>query len=607
MCIITYNYISEPNQVILQPIHILNDNLSNTEINGSYVQLVNVSYSKDIISGPVDLNASVTEQHDDEINDESTPHALEFRLSQHEVSNNNRRQIKTERKSPRPFIYENRDPIPTGFITPVSQIDNQKYPQTQTQVRNKAKNIQEIIKYLTEHQPIHESIEDVDNSKKRIKKRPRGENYNKNLKKGKGTSNIFTYAADPFFPYKPQNPSDVNLLATNSFRFAPTIQVEPKKPKKTTVPKHEQSQLINNVPNRLAGIAPVNLNVDTYPTGNDKKVKKRKNHHSRPVQYNNYGSEYNNPYNQNNFYNQGGRFPPNRINYWNRFRNNEIVYNKNKIKNDLLQENEVNNPSQMVVHLNLYPKKKRQNGENRHIEIHKDEFYQNNCTDILEEPTDNDNHLAQIKNATEFNQLLQNIKFSYVNHKEEEEDVPNNNSDDMFQINDTILKLNEPLAANGFKNIRNNHNLNGHNPQDIEVLNSIGFTVLNSNFTKAEPNSDKHYTNSNNNDNQAQWYPMIVNNNAYSNDQVPEMSGNTEHVTGRENNHKPELNIDLVIKGTTDNYNEFSDETVTLPLPTDIFEKYFNKKSPLKSNADWDADMLLHNPNLINHKAHFSD
>ncbi|GLV48593.1 hypothetical protein CBL_06021 [Carabus blaptoides fortunei] len=540
-CLITYNYVSEPNPVILQPAN----NGPNAEIETKYVQLANMSYSKEIISEPVE--ESVTEPTATDADIRNEPVALEFR---HEVDNHQRRQIKTP---PRPFIYENRDPIPIGFISPFGQINNQAYPQTQG--RNKAKNIQEIIQYLTDHQTINQSAD----------------------------------TADPFFPYKPQNPSDVNLLATNGFRFAPTVQIEPKKPKKSV----KQAELTGN---RHAENVLANVNFDSYPAGNiENTVRKRKNRYPRPPQYGNYGYGPQNAYNENNFYNQGEREPPNRLNYWNRFRNNGIEYNRNKIRNDLLHVSEINKPRQIMVHLNLYPKKKRQNGENRNIELLQETFHQRNCTDNLEEPSDGNDDLEQIKNATEFNQLLQNIKFSYVNHKDEsdgqnEEVVAHNNSDDLFQIKDTILKLNEP---DEFQHVRNN-NHNRHNPEHIEVLKSIGFTVVNSNFTTPDSNTEQYAHN------QDHWYPMRINNGGYLNDQLADMSSNIEHVT--EINPGQELNIDFDTTG------EFTDETVTLPLPRDIFERYFNnKKTPLKSNIDWDEEMLVANPNLINHKSHFND
>ncbi|XP_017781767.1 PREDICTED: uncharacterized protein LOC108566419 [Nicrophorus vespilloides] len=91
------------------------------------------------------------------------------------------------RQYPHPFLNNFRGPPPASF----SPTSDKNFAQLQGySAPHYPRNIQEIINYITPEKPKP--------------KRPQ-------------------FHHDPFYPYKPKDPSDINLLATANLRFAPPI------------------------------------------------------------------------------------------------------------------------------------------------------------------------------------------------------------------------------------------------------------------------------------------------------------------------------------------------------------------------------------------------
>ncbi|XP_031335026.1 uncharacterized protein LOC116164912 [Photinus pyralis] len=124
----------------------------------------------------------------------------------------------------RPFINDLRGDSPSSFsqTTPIYP-ENHRYP-------GRPNNILDIINYITNT---------AHRQKQRIKEQ---------------------FPQDPFFAFKPQDPSDINLLAPNSFRFGPAIV--PKPAKKGV--KAEESEMRNF---SLTYMKPLKVTLNIYPSG----------------------------------------------------------------------------------------------------------------------------------------------------------------------------------------------------------------------------------------------------------------------------------------------------------------------------------------------------
>jgi hypothetical protein len=133
-----------------------------------------------------------------------------------------------------------------GSLSKYPQLSNYRYP-------NEAKNIQDIIKYLTREDSHNPSSSDNNHATfsflaptengRRIKfagvyktaiEKNSGENYGRpeesiedtiissdQNKMSDSSFNGHAYIADPFHDFKPVDPSEINLLANSDFRFAP--------------------------------------------------------------------------------------------------------------------------------------------------------------------------------------------------------------------------------------------------------------------------------------------------------------------------------------------------------------------------------------------------
>lgn len=154
--------------------------------------------------------------------------------------------------APHPFIPLLIGEPPRQFSsTPRPATTN--YPQL-TQYRNRyyPKSIQDIIGYVTPKTPIK--------TQKRQREKQSSASNQEN----------FTFSTpDPFSLYKPQDPSDINLLATASFRFAPPIWSAPRtKPNKKVLFQGQQPQAdspdIQETFNRLSK-RPMVITLNIYP------------------------------------------------------------------------------------------------------------------------------------------------------------------------------------------------------------------------------------------------------------------------------------------------------------------------------------------------------
>lgn len=593
-----YNYVSERDSKFVL---ILGDNSSTETTDKQFnidINTVNVPYLRKITSDYINNNTEISEIDPKETED-SSPQALEFR----------RNGIKANRRyenAPRPFLYESRDPRPTGFQA--TQIQQTAQTQNIPINTNKVKNIQEIIQLLSDQNDDPVS----DTAAKRIKSKNR--KYKTHPKK---TYNNPSFVSDPFFPYKPQNPSDINLLATNSFRFAPSVQIETKRYPITpteTYPKYERPHQHQFFHFHQAQLSPKDSVIQNQPISatlpldlSNKRTKLRK-----PSNLN--------LYNQNQYFTQPNRFqqnlqqtrPQSYFRPWNwnlipvRNTNNQV---RNHNLNNQYQPSIVKGgQSPMIVHLNLYPKKKK---KNQQIDSETDETNINslhNCTTTADgqmsylDNSDIDiSNVPQIKNATEFNQLLEQISSGHNNpHLDQtynDKDTITDNQH-LFKIKNTFFQLDKPDLQDDLSQsfrIQDNDYL-PNRKSNVEIQKSIGFTILNTNFT----NSD--YIASEN-----KWRPITVDGKYFLNTDEINISNERDDkiVTNANGLSNKDEHFGLEVGEVNESFEK--QESVTLPVPPDIFQKYFNTKPTPKYNNDWDPAIIERNPNLINHRATFED
>lgn len=550
MCVVLYSFISSSNTK-QKPLLVQNQSQPFTEINTttSFIPYLNISFIHEFSNENI---RNQTESSDSEVKSEETePQALEY--------GSGIRRYFPESNIPRPFIYEIRDPKPSGFQvpqidSPKTYEDNEAAENNAKPIRTRVRNIQDIIKLLTNQN----EDQDTENSSKKVK-------LNRNQKKlglhPKRNSQPFT--SDPFFPYKPQNPSDINLLATNGFRFAPTIQLDPKK-------KH---QFVEQYPNYEKPMDSKDSNYPEQPISVTLDLSQNKRHKKRkPI---NTPIGFNNLYNQNQYFNPGNRYQPSQQylnkqpyfrpwNHWNLAPN----ANRQKVRNGVLQQT-IKGQSPMIVHLNLYPKKRKPLIEDSEIEESK---IHHNCSDHYEAY-----NFAQMRNASEFNQVLGHTRHQTLdpiyNGKVTTTTTDRDNENIMYNVNDE------------------SHPHQFVSKPNVEIQKSIGFTIVNPNFSGANLSEDDFYSTG---ESESQWHPIII--------------PDDENVSNARDDRVEESDKDGHYGLEVGEVNEGSDETVTLPLPQDLFQKYFNRKPTTgKSTEDWDPNVISQNPNLINHRASFYD
>ncbi|XP_011696411.1 PREDICTED: uncharacterized protein LOC105455061 [Wasmannia auropunctata] len=155
-------------------------------------------------------------------------HAIVYRVRQRHKHPDSDEVASTEEARPTPFHWEFKTPHPTSFKRP-------RYPQlTQYRYPHSSRSIQDIIKYLTSNAEMaNRGIKFTGvyvNPKKYdlIPDMGMGEMMSGSDKSEEHEAPPYppmksgTYSNDPFYQYKPKHPADVNLLATSNVRFSPT-------------------------------------------------------------------------------------------------------------------------------------------------------------------------------------------------------------------------------------------------------------------------------------------------------------------------------------------------------------------------------------------------
>ncbi|XP_055687376.1 uncharacterized protein LOC129792393 [Lutzomyia longipalpis] len=281
---------------------------------------------------------------------------------------------------PRPFEFELHEPYPSSFRKPNATV-------------SRVNNIQDILQQLREPadegsgkiRRVHISGKYRTPGKMLQYRAPRRTTVMPYTRTTERSFELTTSSppADIFHNYKPQAPSDVNLMATKQFRFAPYLYktVSPsrgnhrpfyhyatessvdlsslyhdlidaeKNRGKASGSRDESSQSIRN--------KPFSLMLDIYPVhGEEEKAQTTKKPYVNPLDTSSYYSTINfpqipqNPHLSHSYYNNmyfKGPYGSTKEYNW-------------AYPDTTPAEETVNKPSQMVVHLNLYPKNKKRFG-----------------------------------------------------------------------------------------------------------------------------------------------------------------------------------------------------------------------------------------------------
>lgn len=337
-------------------------------------------------------------QENDDLLSESSNEKLILTKRNFKVRNLNRRQF----DDPRPFNFQNNGPLPSAFQKP----DQSVLEQIPKDYQGPVNNIEDILKQVHGDDTSYVNPETAStNNKNKIQfsgtyRHPRNMmDLGKLLQKSNFKPVVTlqqsirpemqppTYNTnDIFHNYKPATLSDINLLAVNQFRFAPKSIPSPLLNKRLFYPEpsvnmqppdvaniYHQLVTANNYrtdENKRMGqtkTKPFSLMLDIYPAAASEDESTKRPNYNRVPSY--MHQKYNSPLDHS--YLNSMQFPqiqqqryPAPNNYYNHF------YNRYPNQEDVLPETTVNKPSQMVVHLNLFPKnKKRPHSKNRSLQI----------------------------------------------------------------------------------------------------------------------------------------------------------------------------------------------------------------------------------------------
>lgn len=345
------------------------------------------------------------QENDEDLLSQSSNEKLILTKRNFRVRNLNRRQF----DDPRPFNYQNNGPLPSAFQKPNQSVLDQIPKDYQGPVNN----IEDILKQVHGDDTIYTNPETASTNKQLNKiqfsgtyRHPRNMmDLGKLLQKSNFKPVVTLQQSirpetaapvynppiyntnDIFHNYKPSTLSDINLLAVNQFRFAPKNVPSPLLNKRLFYPEpsvnmqppgpdmanmYHQLVTANNYrtdENKRMGQAktkPFSLMLDIYPAASEDESTKRPVYNRVPSYM---PQKYNSPLDHSYLNSmqfpqiQQQRYPPPN-NYYNNF------YNRYPNQEDVLPETGVNKPSQMVVHLNLFPKnKKRPHSKNRSLQI----------------------------------------------------------------------------------------------------------------------------------------------------------------------------------------------------------------------------------------------
>lgn len=338
----------------------------------------------------------------------------------HNIHPNHRYDVRRQAEEihqPRPFEYIIRGTPPTAFHR--NHKNSSSFPQIPKEYVGTVNSIQDILRQVSDEgnsyqdsngmQKIkiagtykHRKADDITSMFESAPRKNRGQVIDEPVIQSHSV-NSNNVIRDPFCKYKPNSLSDVNLMATNQFRFAPSPYhilsnkyVPPVSSHTHAMdPSNLYHQIIMANKNRLqysegnskndriqsSKQKPFTLMLDVYPMPDDEHISS--NHVPPPVKYQNHfnpsmmrhpgiGSINNlQPFYNNAHYPQlkPTRYPNlphyNNHNYFRKF-GTKPLSSGSYTSND--RESSGNNPSQITVHLNLFPKKKERL-DNRNAEI----------------------------------------------------------------------------------------------------------------------------------------------------------------------------------------------------------------------------------------------
>lgn len=322
-----------------------------------------------------------------------------------------------ENHQPRPFDYIIRGTPPTAFQR--NQKNSSSFPQIPKHYVGTVNSIQDILRQVHDEgnsyqdsngmQKIkiagtykHRKADDIASMFESAPRKNRAQSADEPVIHSSQPVNTNRVIRDPFYKYKPNSLSDVNLMATNQFRFAPYHILSNKYVPSGSSQIHSMDpsnlyhQIIMANKNRLKYLddnskndkiqskqKPFTLMLDVYPMPDDEH---KSSNVPLPVKYqNNYNpnmmrqrppgiSSINNlqPFvNSAHYPHQlnANRYPslPHYLNH-NYFRKFGTKPSNSGLHTSNDRESSSNNPSQITVHLNLFPKKKERS-DNRNADI----------------------------------------------------------------------------------------------------------------------------------------------------------------------------------------------------------------------------------------------
>lgn len=323
-----------------------------------------------------------------------------------------RRQVE-ELDQPRPFDYIIRGTPPTAFQR--NHINSSSFPQIPKEYVGTVNSIQDILRQVSDkgnnyqdsngmHKVKiagtykHRKVDDITSMFESTPRKNRGQVIDEPVMQSHSI-NSNNVIRDPFYKYKPNSLSDVNLMATNQVRFAPynilgnkyvpigsTHSMDPSNLYHQIIMANQKRLKYSDDNSKKDNVQskqkPFTLMLDVYPMPDDEHISstvqlplKYQNHFNSNVMRHPGISTINNlqPYfHSSNFAhvnaNRYRNLPHyNNNNYFRKFGAKPLhsgVYTSND------RESTGNNPSQITVHLNLFPKKKeRLDHHNQNPEI----------------------------------------------------------------------------------------------------------------------------------------------------------------------------------------------------------------------------------------------
>lgn len=442
---------------------------------------------------PFSLRVSHNQEPIDTTEHESLPQKLEFRSypnmfdelrrsHNYNIYPNHRydgQRQSEENIQPRPFDYFVRGTPPTAFQ--LNHKNSSSMPQIPKEYEGTVNSIQDILKQMSDGKNNyqesngmhkikiagtykHRKLDDITEIFESAQKSNREKNVERPVTHTYSSTNADNVIRDPFYKYKPNSLSDVNLMATNQFRFAPYHILSNKfVPTSSTLahamdPGNLYHQIIMANANRLKYLddkskndnvqskqKPFTLMLDVYPMPNDEHISPTS---SQPVKYQNQFNSHTmrhpgisslnslQSHFQNANYPQLNRYPNlphyNNPNYFRKFGARPLNSGFHASTND--REINGNNPSQITVHLNLFPKKKeRSNSQNR-------EIYNKNDNVVREEGVRFEDRMVKLSdkvNQTEKQKDSQNVELTNV------QKVSNKVDMEMLQGTTTVATLNQ--------------------------------------------------------------------------------------------------------------------------------------------------------------------